>query len=166
MLRFLSHLPPTAPLLPVATAAALAGAPQAASLRRVSKAFKLPHRQYHTLKERALHPFEARTFDLLKAVDDVSVDIAQGEFFGIAGRNGSGRSTLPKRLAWIYDTDAGELHVGGRLSPFIYVAAQYRVSSRTRCAIRLPRSSHRCATCLKTQSPPTTRPSSAAACAC
>jgi ABC-type glutathione transport system ATPase component len=136
-------LPPTAPLPPVATATALAGAPQAVSLRGVSKAYKLPHRQYHTLKARALHPFEARTFDLLKAVGDVSVGIAQGEFFGVVGRNGSGKSTLQKRLTWIYDTDAGELHVGGRLSPIIYVAAQYRVSSGTRCAIRLPRSSHR-----------------------
>ena len=27
----------------------------------VSKTFRLPHQQYHTLKERALHPFRART---------------------------------------------------------------------------------------------------------
>jgi ABC-type polysaccharide/polyol phosphate transport system ATPase subunit len=85
----------------------------------VSKAFKLPHRQYHTLKERALHPFQARTFDVLQAVDGVSFDVAQGEFFGIVGRNGSGKSTLLKCLAGIYDTDAGRLSVHGRLSPFI-----------------------------------------------
>lgn len=91
----------------------------AVSMVNVSKAFKLPHQQYHTLKERALHPFRARTYDVLQAVDDVSVEIAQGEFFGIVGRNGSGKSTLLKCLAGIYHTDEGELRVRGRLSPFI-----------------------------------------------
>jgi len=85
----------------------------------VSKAFKLPHQQYHTLKERALHPFHSRTFDILQAVDNVTVEIAQGEFFGIVGRNGSGKSTLLKCLAGIYAVDEGELRVRGRLSPFI-----------------------------------------------
>ena len=91
----------------------------AVSIVGVSKAFKLPHVQYHTLKERALHPFRSRTFDVLQAVDDVSVQIAPGEFFGIIGRNGSGKSTLLKCLAGIYDIDGGDLHVRGRLSPFI-----------------------------------------------
>jgi ABC-type polysaccharide/polyol phosphate transport system ATPase subunit len=91
----------------------------AVSLQRVTKTFRLPHQQYHTLKERALHPFRARTFDELTAVRDVSVEIAQGEFFGIIGRNGSGKSTLLKCLAGIYNVDQGELHVTGRLSPFI-----------------------------------------------
>ena len=91
----------------------------AVSIHGVSKAFKLPHRQYHTLKERALHPFSTSTFDVLQAVDDVSVDVAAGEFFGIIGRNGSGKSTLLKCLAGIYNVDSGELRVSGRLSPFI-----------------------------------------------
>ena len=91
----------------------------AVEISAVSKAFKLPHRSYHTLKERALHPFSTQTYDVLQAVDDVSVDIAAGEFFGIIGRNGSGKSTLLKCLAGIYDIDSGELHVRGRLSPFI-----------------------------------------------
>jgi ABC-type polysaccharide/polyol phosphate transport system ATPase subunit len=93
--------------------------PAAVSVTSVSKAFRLPHRQYHTLKERALHPFHSRTYDVLQAVDDVSVEIAQGEFFGIVGRNGSGKSTLLKCLAGIYGVDEGELQVRGRLSPFI-----------------------------------------------
>ena len=91
----------------------------AVSIHGVSKTFKLPHQQYHTLKERALHPFRSRTYDELRAVDDVSVEIAEGEFFGIIGRNGSGKSTLLKCLAGIYDIDGGDLRVRGRLSPFI-----------------------------------------------
>jgi ABC-type polysaccharide/polyol phosphate transport system ATPase subunit len=91
----------------------------AVSISHVSKGFRLPHQQYHTLKERALHPFRSKRFDVLQAVDDVSVEIAQGEFFGIVGRNGSGKSTLLKCLAGIYDIDDGVLEIRGRLSPFI-----------------------------------------------
>ncbi|MGO9972060.1 MAG: ABC transporter ATP-binding protein [Solirubrobacteraceae bacterium] len=85
----------------------------------VNKAFKLPHQQYHTLKERALHPLKARRFDVLQAVSDVTIEINSGEFFGIIGRNGSGKSTLLKCIAGIYGIDSGDLHVRGRLSPFI-----------------------------------------------
>ena len=87
----------------------VSGAQPAVAVRGVSKAFRLPHQQYHTLKERALHPFRSRTFDVLQAVDDVSVEIKEGEFFGIVGRNGSGKSTLLKCLAGIYGIDSGEL---------------------------------------------------------
>jgi ABC-type polysaccharide/polyol phosphate transport system ATPase subunit len=85
----------------------------------VSKTFRLPHQQYHTLKERALHPFRQRTFDELHAVDNISVEIPEGEFFGIVGRNGSGKSTLLKCLAGIYEVDEGDIQIRGRLSPFI-----------------------------------------------
>jgi ABC-type polysaccharide/polyol phosphate transport system ATPase subunit len=102
-----------------ARAARLARAPVAVSVERVSKAFRLPHQRYSTFKERALHPFAARTYDELRALDEVSVEVKQGEFFGIVGRNGSGKSTLLKCLAGIYGIDSGELRVEGRLSPFI-----------------------------------------------
>ncbi len=94
-------------------------APAAVSVERVSKGFHLPHQQYSTLKERALHPFASRTHDTLQALDDVSFEVKEGEFFGIVGRNGSGKSTLLKCLAGIYGIDSGEIGVRGRLSPFI-----------------------------------------------
>jgi ABC-type polysaccharide/polyol phosphate transport system ATPase subunit len=93
--------------------------PPAISISEVSKSFKLPREQFHTLKQRALHPIKARQFDVLTAVEDVNVDIAEGEFFGIVGRNGSGKSTLLKCVAGIYDIDGGTIAVKGRLSPFI-----------------------------------------------
>jgi ABC-type polysaccharide/polyol phosphate transport system ATPase subunit len=94
-------------------------APTAISAEGLSKAFRLPHQRYHSLKERALHPFRARTFDELHALRDVRFEVRRGEFFGIVGRNGSGKSTLLKCLAGIYDIDAGEIAIDGRLSPFI-----------------------------------------------
>jgi ABC-type polysaccharide/polyol phosphate transport system ATPase subunit len=109
-----------------------ASRPVAVSLHGVSKSFKLPHRQYHTLKERALHPFQARTFDVLEAVKDVNLEIAQGEFFGIIGRNGSGKSTLLKCIAGIYQADAGEIMVRGRLSPFIELGVGFNMDLSAR----------------------------------
>jgi ABC-type polysaccharide/polyol phosphate transport system ATPase subunit len=109
-----------------------AGDSAAVSVDNVSKAFRLPHQQYHTLKERALHPFRSRTFDVLQAVDDVSVQIAEGEFFGIVGRNGSGKSTLLKCIAGIYGIDAGSLRVRGRLSPFIELGVGFNTDLTAR----------------------------------
>ena len=91
----------------------------AVSVGHLSKTFRLPHQRYSTLKERALHPFRSRTFDELHAVRDVTFDVYEGEFFGIVGRNGSGKSTMLKCLAGIYPPDGGETSVRGRLSPFI-----------------------------------------------
>jgi ABC-type polysaccharide/polyol phosphate transport system ATPase subunit len=93
--------------------------PMAVSVENVSKTFRLPHQQYSTLKERALHPFRSTTYDELRAVRDVSFEIAEGEFFGIVGRNGSGKSTLLKCIAGIYGVDTGRISIAGRLSPFI-----------------------------------------------
>ncbi|HTU79963.1 MAG TPA: ABC transporter ATP-binding protein [Solirubrobacteraceae bacterium] len=104
---------------PDAPAAKRESAAVAVSIEHVSKTFRLPHRQYTTLKERALHPLRRTTYDELHAVKDVSLEIAAGEFFGIVGRNGSGKSTLLKCIAGIYRVETGRISVAGRLSPFI-----------------------------------------------
>jgi len=85
----------------------------------VSKAFRLPHQRYSTLKERVLHPFGSKQYDKLQVLDDVSFQVQTGEFFGIVGRNGSGKSTLLKCLAGIYTADDGRIEMEGRVSPFI-----------------------------------------------
>src|SRR5215211_274869 len=85
----------------------------------VSKAFRLPHEQVSTLKERALHPLRRSTYERFDALKDVSFAVARGEFFGIVGRNGSGKSTLLKCLAGIYRADSGSIYVDGRVSTFI-----------------------------------------------
>jgi ABC-type polysaccharide/polyol phosphate transport system ATPase subunit len=85
----------------------------------VSKAFRIPEEQMHTLKERALHPLRRTGFHSFKALEDISFDVREGEFFGIVGRNGSGKSTLLKCLAGIYSADRGNIWIRGRMSPFI-----------------------------------------------
>jgi ABC-type polysaccharide/polyol phosphate transport system ATPase subunit len=104
---------------PIQRAQALREAPPAVVVEDVSKAFRLPHQRYSTLKERVLHPFASSSSDALHVLDDVSFRVQTGEFFGIVGRNGSGKSTLLKCLAGIYGVDAGRIEIEGRVSPFI-----------------------------------------------
>jgi ABC-type polysaccharide/polyol phosphate transport system ATPase subunit len=85
----------------------------------VSKSFRLPSEQVHTLKERVVHPMRRRSFERLEALRDVSFDVERGECFGIVGRNGSGKSTLMKCLSGIYRADEGRMWTRGRLAPFI-----------------------------------------------
>jgi ABC-type polysaccharide/polyol phosphate transport system ATPase subunit len=94
-------------------------APATVTVAGLSKAFRLPHQKYSTLKERALHPFASSTYDVLQALEDIGFEAKRGEFFGIVGRNGSGKSTLLKCLAGIYSIDSGEVSIDGRVSPFI-----------------------------------------------
>jgi ABC-type polysaccharide/polyol phosphate transport system ATPase subunit len=85
----------------------------------VTKRFVIPQERRHTLKERAMHPLSRPAVNRFEALDDVSFAVESGEFFGIVGRNGSGKSSLLKCLAGIYRTDAGQIYVSGRVSTFI-----------------------------------------------
>jgi ABC-type polysaccharide/polyol phosphate transport system ATPase subunit len=106
--------------------------PVAVSVEAVSKTFRLPHQQYSTLKERALHPLRTTEYDELHAVKDISIEIGEGEFFGIVGRNGSGKSTLLKCIAGIYSVDCGRIAISGRLSPFIELGVGFNMDLTAR----------------------------------
>jgi ABC-type polysaccharide/polyol phosphate transport system ATPase subunit len=103
----------------------------------VSKVFRLPHEQRTTLKEHFLHPFRHTTYEVQRALDDVSFTVAEGEFFGIIGPNGSGKSTLLKILAGIYRQDTGTVRVTGRLSPFIELGVGFNPELSARDNVRI-----------------------------
>ncbi len=86
----------------------------------VSKTFKLPHEKSSSVKS-ALINFvrHKRGYEMQHVLDDISFEIKKGDFFGIVGRNGSGKSTLLKLLAGIYTPTKGNIHVNGKLTPFI-----------------------------------------------
>jgi ABC-type polysaccharide/polyol phosphate transport system ATPase subunit len=86
--------------------------------RSVSKSFTVPEERTHTLKERVLHPRKRIRRQTFRALNDISFAVERGEFFGIAGRNGSGKSTMLKCLAGIYRAE-GDIWCRGRLSTFI-----------------------------------------------
>jgi len=55
-----------------------------------------------------------KQFDDVYAVDDVSLDIAQGEIFALLGSSGCGKSTLLRMLAGFETPTAGQIVLGGR----------------------------------------------------
>src|SRR5680860_1070067 len=87
--------------------------------RGVHKSFRVPKHRVDSLKERAIHPLTRMEYRELHALRDVSFDVHKGEFFGIVGRNGSGKSSLLKILASVYRADAGRVRIAGRLAPFL-----------------------------------------------
>jgi ABC-2 type transport system ATP-binding protein len=88
-------------------------------VRDVWKTFAMPTTRVDTLKERVLHPFQAAEVRELRALEAISFDVHEGEFIGLAGQNGSGKSTMLKILASVYRADRGTVRVAGRLAPFI-----------------------------------------------
>ena len=57
--------------------------------------------------------FKRDAFEV-KALDDVSIDIASGEFLGLMGPSGSGKTTLLNMIAAIDQPTSGELLVQGQ----------------------------------------------------
>ena len=55
-----------------------------------------------------------RTTSVLKAVDDLSLDIFPGETFGLVGESGCGKTTVGKMLVNLHTPTAGEIWYGGR----------------------------------------------------
>jgi peptide/nickel transport system ATP-binding protein len=51
---------------------------------------------------------------MLRAVNNVSFDIAPGETFGIVGESGSGKSTVARLIAGLYKPDAGKISITGQ----------------------------------------------------
>jgi putative spermidine/putrescine transport system ATP-binding protein/spermidine/putrescine transport system ATP-binding protein len=56
----------------------------------------------------------SKHFGPVKAVDGVSLDVAQGEFFALLGPSGSGKTTLLRIIAGLERPDSGAVVVGGQ----------------------------------------------------
>lgn len=56
----------------------------------------------------------SKSFGTLKAVDDLSFEVGEGQIFAFLGSNGSGKTTTIRCLLKIYTPDSGELLINGK----------------------------------------------------
>jgi ABC-2 type transport system ATP-binding protein len=97
----------------------------AIEVRDICKQFRLYNEKHTSLKERVIHGGKM-PFTPFWALQDVSVDINQGETFGILGRNGCGKSTLLKCVAGILKPTSGEIRVRGSLAAMLELGAGFQ----------------------------------------
>ena len=57
-----------------------------------------------------------KAFGGVHAVENVSLDLSEGEVLGLLGHNGAGKSTLIKILSGVFPADSGEIRVKGKLA--------------------------------------------------
>ncbi len=92
----------------------------AIKVSELDKSFKLPHEKQGSIKNAVIGVFNGnRTFERQKVLKNINLEIKKGEFFGIVGKNGGGKSTILKLLAGIYSPDEGAVVVNGKLTAFI-----------------------------------------------
>ncbi len=63
----------------------------------------------------------------VKALQDVSLRITQGDRLGILGHNGAGKSTMLRVLAGIYQPTAGHMVVEGKISSLFDIALGFEM---------------------------------------
>lgn len=55
----------------------------------------------------------SKSFEDIKAVNNISFDIKKGEIFGLLGPNGAGKSTTLNMLSHLLEPDSGEVRIDG-----------------------------------------------------
>jgi ABC-type polysaccharide/polyol phosphate transport system ATPase subunit len=101
-------------------------------LEHVNLEFRVRQFKRLTLKEflvRGMFKRSANPIMHVKALQDVTLKVGEGERLGILGRNGAGKSTLLKLLAGIYPPSSGTRRVVGRISSLFDIALGFEPDS-------------------------------------
>lgn len=80
-------------------------------IKHITKEFKVLNRR-EGLKG-SLKDLFSRDYKTVRAVDDISMTIGQGEIVGYLGPNGAGKSTTIKMMTGVLEPTSGEILVGG-----------------------------------------------------
>ena len=82
-------------------------------IRNVTKEFKVLNRR-EGLKG-SLKDLFSRDYKIVRAVDNVTMSIEQGEIVGYLGPNGAGKSTTIKMMTGVLEPTSGEILVDGNI---------------------------------------------------
>ena len=96
------------------------------TLEHVIKQFQLRGKS-HSLKSRAIEMLRGRSAaaPVLKALDDVSFTVRQGETLGIIGANGAGKSTLLSVITGTLFPSGGTVRTRGTISALLELGAGF-----------------------------------------
>lgn len=84
-------------------------------LKNVSKTFTIRDKANDSIREKFFHLFDSNRKRKIKAVQNINLEIREGEFIGVIGRNGSGKSTLLQIMTGAYPPDKdGEANIYGK----------------------------------------------------
>lgn len=82
-------------------------------IKNVTKEFKVLNRR-EGLKG-SLKDLFSRNYKIVRAVDQISMTVEQGEIVGYLGPNGAGKSTTIKMMTGVLEPTSGEILVGGNV---------------------------------------------------
>lgn len=98
----------------------------AVKVNSVSKVYKLYDKPSLRLKE-ALSPMHKKYHNEHFALENINLDIYEGECVGIIGTNGSGKSTLLKIVTGVLNPSAGNVEVNGKISALLELGAGFNM---------------------------------------
>ena len=80
-------------------------------IKNITKEFKVLNRR-EGVKGSLLDLF-SRDYKIIRAVDDITMDVKQGEIVGYLGPNGAGKSTTIKMMTGVLEPTSGQILVNG-----------------------------------------------------
>lgn len=95
------------------------------SLQNVGLTFTVKQDAGYTLKDLLVGGFFRKHYKMPKqvqALNDITLEVSNGQRLGIIGHNGAGKSTLLRLIAGIYQPNKGVRKVSGRISSLFDIA--------------------------------------------
>jgi ABC-type polysaccharide/polyol phosphate transport system ATPase subunit len=95
-------------------------------LDKINVTYQVPRERITSLKEYSIKFLkEGIKNEEFHALKNVSLEVKQGEIFGIIGRNGAGKSTLLKVISRVLKPQSGRVFVQGKLAPMLELGAGF-----------------------------------------
>jgi ABC-type polysaccharide/polyol phosphate transport system ATPase subunit len=101
----------------------------AIEFHHVTKSFEIWHERPTSIKtmlaDLMMFKFNMGQRERKTVLKNINLVIEQGDFVGIMGRNGVGKSTLLRLIAGIYRVTEGEIRTHGRIAPLLELGAGF-----------------------------------------
>lgn len=97
----------------------------AIKIDHLTKVYHLYKNPKDRLKEAFAVNKNKKYHDDFYALKDISLEVKEGECYGIIGKNGSGKSTLLKIITGVLSPSEGKLEINGRISALLELGAGF-----------------------------------------